>query len=280
MLILQHKMGLGLPKSSPVVPDDPSVNDDFKAWDLYVKPDGTSIYLAGYKTPGTDQGYVYQFNMSTPYDVTTMTYAAVVNTTAQEMWTSAVDFRENGLTMWIGGQQYGDVFEYTLSSAWDISTATYSGNSISLAGSINGLVIKPDDGSRMYITSPHTSNEVWEYQLPTNWDVTSASFNAASTNVAATSSQTSGLAFHPSGTPLYVSAYVSDSINQHGLVAGWSVSTAAASVYNLDTSVYTTSPMGVHFGDGGKYMFTYAQEHDYVLRYALGTDWIIGSASV
>lgn len=282
LLLLIKTEGTAPPEFAPPPTDDPEVDNDFRLYDQYISPDGVNYYLVGFKTPGTDRAWVHQYTLSTPWDITTMVHTGnSIEVTAQERWASAMDFRNDGSTMYIGGQHNGKVHEYALSTNWDLSTATFTASSPNqLRASIQGLVIKPDNGSRIYIASPHTSNEVEEFQLSSGWDATtiSASPVAASTTVNATTSQISGLFIRDGGLYWYVTGYVSDDVNQHLSVAPYGTSTIAASIHTLDLTNQTSSPYGVFWRSDGTRMYIL----DNVLggtaiQYNVGSPWTIAS---
>ncbi len=287
MLILQYKQGAVPPQSSPVIPDDPLVNDDFRIRDLYIKDDGTKMWITGYKTPGTDQGYVHQWSMSTPWDVSTMTHdgaSYVLVTTTQERWPAAIDFKPDGTQMYIAGGHNGKAHMYTLSTPWDLSTATHTASSpTALAGSVNGMVIKPDDGSRMFIISPHTSDEIEEHVMSTHWDVTSMTGTpvGVSTTIGDTISQPSGLYIRDNGTWWYTSGYVSDNLSQNLSSFGYAPSTIAAALATLDTTAQTTSPFGIFWKPDGSQLYIGDGNADgTIIQYSVGSNWMLASANL
>jgi DNA-binding beta-propeller fold protein YncE len=100
-----------------------------------------------------------------------------------------------------------DVNEYDLSSAWDVSTASYLQN-FSVASqetAPSGLFFKPD-GTKMYVIGLF-QDSVYEYDLSSAWDVSTASFTYPTTNyfsVAAQETIPQGVFFKPDGTKMYV----------------------------------------------------------------------------
>jgi DNA-binding beta-propeller fold protein YncE len=74
---------------------------------------------------------IYQYTLSSAFDITTASYTGNSFYVGNEI-TSAprtVFFRSDGINMFILDIGDDRVYQYTLSSAFDITTATYTGNS-------------------------------------------------------------------------------------------------------------------------------------------------------
>ena len=116
-----------------------------------------------------------------------------------------VTFSNDGKKMFIVGSNGDDVDEYTLSTAFNISTAVFV-DSFSVASEDN----KPfgvrfnNDGSKMFIAG-RTSQKVFEYSLSVNFDVSEADYTGNSFDVSSeVTSIFLGLAFSHDGTMMYV----------------------------------------------------------------------------
>ena len=119
---------------------------------------------------------VNQWSLSTAWNVSTMSHVQNYRVATQDSLPAEVFFKPDGTVMYVAWQASGSVLAYTLSTAWDISTASYS-TSFSLSGqiiSITGLFFK-DDGTKMY-TIGYSSRDINEYDLSTAWDISTASF--------------------------------------------------------------------------------------------------------
>ena len=98
---------------------------------------------------GAQKEIVYQYTLSTPWDVTTATKTTVSDDfTSDESDPRNVQFNSDGTIMYIGGSNGDEINKYTLSTAYDVSTAslsdTYSVSSQS--GRMSGFILA-DNGS-------------------------------------------------------------------------------------------------------------------------------------
>lgn len=153
------------------------LSQESAAQGMWIKPDGTKFYLAG---PSSDT--VYQYSMSTAWDMSTASYDNVSKSVSTEDSSpSSLFFRKDGLKMFVLGNQYDKVFQYTLSTAWDISTATYDSKSLSLSTqdtNVKGMWFV--DSKTIYIIGTGSSDSIFEYTLTTDWDVSTGSYTGNS----------------------------------------------------------------------------------------------------
>ena len=94
---------------------------------LVFNNDGTKMFIVGYQ-----YDHVYEYLLSTPYDVSSATYAGNAerfSIGAQETYPVGLEFNNDGTKMYVIGDSGNDINEYNLSTAFDVSFATYAGNS-------------------------------------------------------------------------------------------------------------------------------------------------------
>lgn len=151
----------------------PVITQDATPIDLYISSDGLTVMILG-NTNDT----VYQYSLSVAWDVTTLTYASKsFSVTTQESTPSGMWFRPDGSTMYIVGTTNDTVYQYALSTAFDIATASYSNISFSVAAQEGGpsQVVLSNDGTKMWV-SGSTADKLNEYNLGTAWNVSTATF--------------------------------------------------------------------------------------------------------
>jgi sugar lactone lactonase YvrE len=198
------------------------VADETAPSGLFFKSDGTLMYITG--TTGDD---VTQYTLSTAWDVSTAGTPVTFSGAAQDTAPQDLFFKPDGLTMYIVGSTNDAVYQYTLGTAWDITTASYASISFSVAAqetTPQGIWFK-SDGTSMYIVGS-TNDAVYQYTLGTAWDLSTASYASISFSVAAQDSGPSAINFSPDGAVMYVLGTTNDRISQYTLGTPWNVSTA------------------------------------------------------
>ena len=86
---------------------------------LVFNNDGTKVFFVG-------QGYVYEGTLQTAYDMSTqLDPTSNINIQSRETNPRDIKFNNDGTKMFILGGAGNDVDEYTLSTAFDTSSASY-----------------------------------------------------------------------------------------------------------------------------------------------------------
>jgi hypothetical protein len=188
-------------------------------------------------------------------------------------------FKPDGITLFMVGSA-DSVFQYTLSTAWDVSTASYASKSFSATSQdtdLYGLFFKPD-GTKMYLAG-NSGNSIYQYSLSTAWDVSTASYDSVSFSVASQGTFPSGLSFSDDGTKMYVSDSL-DFISQYTLSTAWDLSTASYASKSFSTVGIDTNPYQTVFVGSGTRMFFIGTEFDKVYETTLSTAWDISTATL
>ena len=215
-----------------------TTSQDTRGKDIFIKPDGTSMYIMG-DTNNT----VYQYTLSTAWDVSTASYASKSFSVSQESAPYALHFKSDGTKMYVSGAGYSTVFQYTLSTAWDVSTASYDSVSYShtsQATDVHAIRFKPD-GTKLYVlTDPGATTTIWQHSLSTAWDLSTASYDSVSLVITSQDVNPEGMDFNHDGTKLYV-------VGAHDDIREWTLSTA----YNLSTASYNSTAGAVQMPSTG-----------------------------
>ena len=226
---------------------------------LFFKPDGLAIYLCD-----TDFLKVVEFSLSTPWDISSLTSVYSLDVSNKEGNLRQVFFKPDGSVMYITGSASDSVHSYTLSTAWDISTALYwKPYSLSAQNSFpNGIFFKPD-GTKMY-TVNYLAHDMDEYTLSTAWDVGSAGF-VRTFSLSGEGLYPRGLFFKPDGLVMY-SMDTDGDVNQYTLSTAWDISTASF-LQDFSVSGEETFPNGIFFKPDGTKMYVVGTGSDNINEY-------------
>lgn len=200
--------------------------------------------------------------------------------TSQESDPRAVGFDSTGTTMIVGGggsSGSNSVYQYSLSTAWDVSTASYASKSFN--AEVNGETDPTNyyfkaDGTKFYMVGI-TTDRVYEFDMSTAWDLSTASYTT-NQNFNPSLGNLQGIAFKSDGTKMYIVAQTGYTIYQYSLSTAWDVTTAS---YDSVSFAAGTAKVGMWFNSTGTLLWMANLFPDEVVEYNLGTAWDISTAS-
>jgi len=208
---------------------------------VFFKPDGTKMYVTG--SSGDD---VNEYTLGTAWDVSTASFTAVSTGITQDTAPQDLSFKDDGLTLFVLGGTNDTVYQYALSVAWNITTATYASKSFSVTTqetTPTGMWIKPD-GTTMYIVGT-AADAVFQYTLSTPWDISTASYASKTYSFSAQETSAGGIALSNDGTKMWITGLIGDDIWEYTLGTAWDISTATP-VNNFYVGFQETNPGGIY----------------------------------
>jgi hypothetical protein len=182
---------------------------------IFFKVDGTQMYMAGVPI---GQVYIYQYTLSTPWDVSTASYTSsspYLSALGGSANPIALNFKPDGTVFYISNSSDTYIYEYSLSSAWDITTATYTNKRFQTSGQTygpQGLSFKTD-GSKMYIGG---GSVTYQYTVGTPWDISTASYASKSFNSGTQDNNQRDSFFRPDGLVFYILGGQNSKVSQYG----------------------------------------------------------------
>jgi hypothetical protein len=168
-----------------------------------ISPDGTKFYIQSIDDS------VYQFSMSTPWNITTAAYVKSHSFTAQGTNFVGMDISTDGSKVYMlngNSESPWQLYEYSLSTSWDIATASYVR---SFTSSIN-----PAAASRLEFNSigdvvviSGYDGILYQYELSTPWNISTMAFSNnlydASTELGGTTA-IRNFTYEPNGFKMYI----------------------------------------------------------------------------
>tara|TARA_R110001632_G_scaffold73618_7_gene169244 strand:- start:620 stop:1624 length:1005 start_codon:yes stop_codon:yes gene_type:complete len=207
----------------------------------------------------------------TSYAYSGRSFSLSTETTAPE----DISFKDDGTKMFVLDNRFDKILEYALSTAWDVSTATFtdSFSILSQEAAGQGLAIG-NNGLKLYVVGVQFDS-VNEYDLSTAWDISTGSY-LQNFSVSAQEAAPTSVNFNDAGTKMFVIGFVGDDINEYALSTAWDVSTATFTD-SFSISSQTEQPESMAFGDSGSKV--YVADTTDVYEYSLSTAYDISTAS-
>ena len=229
--------------------------------------DGTKMYVLG---EASDT--VYQYSLSTAFDVSTASYDSVsFSVSSQESSPREISFNNNGTKMYLVGSG-NTIYQYSLSTAYDLSTISYDNVSFSVgtqSTSTSSVTFKPD-GTKVYVVS-WASDTIFQYSLSTAYDISTASYDNASLNASSRDTAGRSVAFNGDGTKLYYLGSTTKTIYQYSLSTAYDISTASYDSILLSVSTQDLTPLSMVFNNNNTKMYIAGATGDSIYQYSTGS---------
>jgi len=229
--------------------------------EVLFNPSGTKMYILG-----SSNDTVFEYDLTTAFDITTASYQRSKSVTTEDIYPTGMAFNSDGTKMYILGNVNDSVFQYSLSTAYDVSTASYDSVSFSVTSQDTqpyGLAFNTD-GTKMFVGG-NTGDDVNEYSLSTGFDISTASYTQ-NFSIASQEANIRHVSFKPDGTRMYIVG-LADDVYEYKLTTAFDLSTASFfQTFAMNTE--DTSTHGITFNSDGTKMFMVGQSQDKVFQYS------------
>ncbi len=243
---------------------------------VFFKSDGTKFYIVG-NTNDT----VYQYSCATAWDVSTGSYdTKFCRLSGIDGIPNGLCFKSDGTRLYVIGSDFDSVIEFTLSTAWDVSTNNGAGGMFYVGGqdSNTGDIFFKPDGTTFYMVG-FTNDTVYQYSCATAWDVSTASYASKSFSVGTQDLTPLGLFFKPDGTKFYVVGNANDTVYQYSCATAWDISTGSYDSKAFSVNAQDTDPTGLFFKSDGTTFYVTGNTNNTIYQYSCATAWDVSTAS-
>ena len=199
---------------------------------------------------------------------------------SQETDPQGLAFNNDGTKMFVCGKVGDDINEYTLTTGFDVSTASYDSRVSVSAQTAKPMAVQFNtDGTKMFVAD-EIDDRVLEYTLSVGFDVSSTVTFIDAFSVASQETKLTGLTFNNDGTKMFITGWQSDDVNEYALTTGFDISTASF------VDGYAQGQDGdirdVKFNTDGTVMFVLGRAgslHSSVYRHTLTTGFDVSTAT-
>ena len=177
----------------------------------------------------------------------------------------------SGTGMWLTGGN--NIYQYYLSTAWDVSTAVNTINKTA-PDAMYGVYLN-SSGTGMYTVSP-TKDNVYQWYLSTPFDISTA-VNTANFSTAGLDSAMGGVWFSDDGDTMYLNGWGNDNIYKNTLSTPWLVTTTTNTA-NLSTLNFN-DPTSIFVNSTETGIYLTSDNADKVFQLNLGTGGDLSTAT-
>jgi VCBS repeat-containing protein len=224
-------------------------NENSSSSNFTFNNDGTKFYSAY-------SGRLYEYDVSTAYDISTSSYnnnffdLILEYPNTRNMGSGVnVAFNSDGTKLFALDAQQREVHEYSLSTAFDVTSASRTNNYVSVGtqeASPYGFAFS-NDGKKMFISG--LGADVNEYTLSTGFDLSSTFEFVGSFDVSSKDSYPLGITFNNDGTKMFVTGSQQDKLFEYSLTSPFSLIDVSGEhsgdvINTSSTDNYDTDPEG------------------------------------
>ena len=231
--------------------------------------DGTKMFVLGYAS-----NTVYQYTLSTAYDISTASYASKsFSVASQASSATALAFNSDGTKMYAGDYSLAKIFQYTLSTAFDVSTASYDSVNFIVSSQVSNSLTSiffNSNGTKLYSTG-RASNSIFQYSLSTAYNLSTASYDSVSFSFSSQGTALEGITFSQDGTKLFMVNQSSNTVYKYNLSTAFNISTMSYASESFDVSSQEPSPKSITFNLDGTKMLIVGITNNTVYQYSTAT---------
>lgn len=228
--VVQYKVTTQWDVSTAVYDTIYTVLQDYAPTDLFFKSDGTKMYVLG-----SIYDSLYQYTLSVPWDVSTASYDSKSYGNFGESSPQAVYIGNNGVKLYEIGYVADYLRQYTLSTPWDISTASHTtaGKSLRAQDDLPVGISFNNTGTAFFMVG-YENDSLYQYTVSTAWDITTLSYANKSFYVGNQDGLSHGLYIRNDFQNFYMIGLEFDSLYQYNIRDSLSISGLTAdSLYRV-----------------------------------------------
>ena len=245
---------------------------------------GTIAGMSGLTTGGKyyvqDDGTLTSPDATEAYSINGATYDSVSFDVTQDSTITGMCFNDDGTKMYVCGESSDKVYQYSLSSAYDLSTASYDSVSLDVSSQQGAprSVVFNNDGSALYIVGTSAA-AVHQYTLSTEYDLSTGSYASKTVSVSTQELYPCGVIFNNDGASMYVVGSQNETVYQYTLSTPFDVSTASYASKSLDGSSEQSSSTGLAFNSDGTKIFIIGETPTKIFQYTLSSAYDMSTGS-
>ena len=219
-------------------------------------PDGTKMFISG-----MSQNKVMEFDLTTGFDVST---ATINSNECSHLGKdgNVVDLRlnSNGTKLFLVGYDNKIILEYSLSTAYNVSTCSYENTFFSGDGLKPRSMAFNTNGTKLFIYDQTGDYSVKQYSLNSAYNLTNATLVKEYTGTASKTLKdiegfAQGMAFSADGTKMYLTGDKEDKVHEFNLSTPFDLSNVTKVSGSYSVAGEITKMSGIAFSADGLKMF-------------------------
>ena len=247
------------------------ISEDNLPQELTFNSTGTKMYIIGFNKT------VLSYTLSNPWEVVSASFDGgefLVNSVSSP-YLEDMAFSVDGTKLYLINRVTAKAFQFNLSTAWDVSTASFFYKlNLNISSPIS--IEFNNTGTRMFILAQN--DRVKQFDLSTAWNLSTATLSSTQgPNFDTQDTSSRSFVFNNTGTKMYMFGATTDSVYQYSLSSAYSISTATYDGVSLSAQNFSTQFEWAKFSPNGSYLYIALSNTLY--KYSLSTAWDLSTAT-
>ena len=194
----------------------------------------------------------------------------------------SVNIGDSGSKMYLASNQAGDnqaIYEYDLGTAYNVTTASYSGNSFPdpVSGDIRGMDWR-DDGTTWIRCSDQTGNKkFYQFDPSSAWDISSSGSSVGDYDYSGTQTGGKSCIWGDSGTQ--VNSVADNATIYTYNTSAYDVSTCSNASQTFDCSTFDNAPRSLAWNSDGTKIYYLGSQYDKIYTIECSSAWNVSTGS-
>ena len=236
--------------------------------DIYWKDDGLTMYVVDFTT-----ATIYQYTVSDPFKVDTALYASKsLDVSNEEATPAGMWISPDGTKAYVVGTTNNTVYQYTLGTAFDLSTGSFASKSLDASSQdvlINGMHMSPD-GTKVFLIGS-TNDKAYQYTIGTPFDISTGSYANKFMSVDSQDTSPVGITMSNDGFTAFILGNNNDTVYQYTIGTAFDLATGSFASKSFSVTAEDTSPQDIFMKFDGSILYMAGNTNNKIFQYALGS---------
>ncbi|MCZ6582884.1 MAG: hypothetical protein O6761_06910 [Thaumarchaeota archaeon] len=197
---------------------------DTNARGITISADGMTLFMGG-----EENNKIFQYDFSTANDLSTAVVSSnELDISTEDLSMDGVTISSDGLTLFMSGTENDKIYQYNLSTANDLSTASFSGNELDIASKVTfePAITISADGMTLFLTGG--TAKIFQLNFSTANDLSTASFSGNELDISTEDFAPRGITVSSNGLAIFIGGNLTNKILQYDMTVPNSLETGIA----------------------------------------------------
>ena len=242
-------------------------SEEINPIDVVFTSDGLTAFLLG-----NANDTIFQYYLTIPFNLKAMHYAnKSFSVASQDITPISLAISSDDKSLFMLGIQHKNIYKYNMTTAGDLDTILYSGDSFDVTTQSNdpyGMFLKAD-GLKLFIAC-NSCDKIFQYGMTVKDDLTTISYSSKFLDVSGQDVTPIDVSLNTTGTKMMMLGLANKKVFQYTLSTPDDISTGTYDSKSFDYTTQDDNVWGFFFKPDGTTLFICGNQNDTLYQYDLG----------